>query len=77
VSRGKSGRCRLLALQYFTDLIREDAVERSRLHELRAMRLFVELLRERAGSPLSLASIASDLGVSPTFDSKTPSRRCC
>ena len=30
------------------------------------MRLFVDLLRERVGSPLSLASIARDLAVSPT-----------
>jgi hypothetical protein len=30
------------------------------------MRLFVELLRERVGSPVSLASIARDLAVSPT-----------
>lgn len=52
--------------QYFTDLIREDVVEFSRLHEVKAMRLFVELLRERVGSPLSLASIARDLAVSPT-----------
>ncbi|MFZ4538389.1 ATP-binding protein [Propionivibrio sp.] len=52
--------------QYFTDLIREDVVEFSRLHEITAMRLFVELLRERVGSPLSLASIARDLAVSPT-----------
>ena len=51
--------------QYFTDLIREDVVEFSRLHEITAMRLFVELLRERVGSPLSLASIARDLAVSP------------
>lgn len=51
--------------QYFTDLIREDVVEFSRLHELNAMRLFVELLRERVGSPLSLASIARDLAVAP------------
>lgn len=51
--------------QYFTDLVREDVVEFSRLHELRAMRLFVELLRERVGSPLSLASIARDLAVAP------------
>ena len=29
------------------------------------MRLFVDLLRERVGSPLSLASIARDLAVSP------------
>lgn len=52
--------------QYFTDLIREDIVEFSRLHEITAMRLFVEILRERVGSPLSLASIARDLAVSPT-----------
>ena len=51
--------------QYFTDLIREDVVEFSRLHEISAMRLFVEVLRERVGSPLSLASIARDLAVSP------------
>jgi hypothetical protein len=30
------------------------------------MRVFVELLRERVGSPLSLASLARDLAVSPT-----------
>jgi len=52
--------------QYFTDLIREDVVEFSRLHEITAMRLFVEVLRERVGTPLSLASIARDLAVSPT-----------
>jgi predicted AAA+ superfamily ATPase len=52
--------------QYFTDLIREDVVEFSRVHEINTMRLFVELLRERVGSPLSLASIARDLAVSPT-----------
>jgi hypothetical protein len=52
--------------QYFTDLVREDVVEFSRLHEVKAMRLFVELLRERVGSPLSLASIARDLAISPT-----------
>ena len=51
--------------QYFTDLIREDVVEFSRLHEITTMRLFVELLRERVGSPLSLASIARDLAVAP------------
>lgn len=51
--------------QYFTDLIREDVVEFSRLHEVKAMRLFVEMLRERVGSPLSLASLARDLAVAP------------
>ncbi|MEB3332025.1 MAG: ATP-binding protein [Synechococcaceae cyanobacterium] len=52
--------------QYATDLIREDVLEFSRLQEINAMRLFVELLRERVGSPLSLASLARDLAVSPT-----------
>lgn len=52
--------------QVFTDLIREDVLEFSRLQEIGTMRLFVELLRERVGSPLSLASIARDLAVSPT-----------
>lgn len=51
--------------QYFTDLIREDVLEFSRLHEINTMRLFVELLHERVGSPLSLASIARDLAVAP------------
>ncbi|MBL8504001.1 MAG: ATP-binding protein [Rhodocyclaceae bacterium] len=52
--------------QYLDDLIREDILEFSRVHELRAMRHFVALLRERVGAPLSLASIARDLQVSPT-----------
>ena len=51
--------------QYATDLIGEDVVEFSRLHEVNTMRVFFELLRERAGSPLSLASMARDLAVSP------------
>jgi uncharacterized protein len=51
-------------MQYFNDLIREDVLEFSRLHEINTMRLFVELLRERVGSPLSLASMARDLAVS-------------
>jgi predicted AAA+ superfamily ATPase len=52
--------------QYITDLIREDVLEFSRVHEIGTMRLFVDLLRERVGSPLSLASMARDLAVSPT-----------
>jgi hypothetical protein len=51
--------------QYATDLVREDVVEFSRIHEMQAMRVFFELLRERVGSPLSLASMARDLAVSP------------
>jgi predicted AAA+ superfamily ATPase len=52
-------------LQYTTDLIREDILEFSRLHEITAMRLFLDMLRTRVGSPLSLASIARDLAVAP------------
>jgi len=52
--------------QYATDLIREDVLEFSRLHEINTMQVFFELLRERVGSPLSLASLARDLAVSPT-----------
>ena len=52
--------------QYATDLIREDVLEFSRLQEINTMRVFFELLRGRVGSPLSLASLARDLAVSPT-----------
>ena len=51
--------------QYFTDLIREDILDFSRIQEINSMKLMVELLRERTGSPLSLASIAGDLQISP------------
>jgi predicted AAA+ superfamily ATPase len=50
---------------YFSGLVREDVLEFSRLQEVNAMRLFAELLRSRVGSPLSLASMARDLGVAP------------
>ena len=54
--------------QYANGLVREDVLEFSRLQEVGAMRLLLELLRSRVGSPLSLASIARDLGLSqPTI----------
>ncbi len=52
--------------QYLVDLVREDVLEFSRIQDVSTLRLFVELLRERVGSPLSLASMARDLAVSPT-----------
>ncbi|MCX7174624.1 MAG: ATP-binding protein [Proteobacteria bacterium] len=52
--------------RYLEDVIREDILEFSRIGEIRAMRLFVDMLRTRVGSPLSLASLARDLQVSPT-----------
>lgn len=56
--------------QYFTDLIREDVLEFSRIQEIRVMRLLVELLRGRVGSPLSIASLARDLQAAPNTVSK-------
>lgn len=54
--------------QYANGLVREDVLEFSRLQEVGAMRLLLELLRSRVGSPLSLASIGRDLGLSqPTI----------
>lgn len=50
---------------YFAGLVREDVLEFSRLQEVNAMRLFAEMLRSRVGSPLSLASMARDLQLSP------------
>lgn len=51
---------------YLEGVIREDILEFSRIGEIRAMRLFVDMLRIRVGSPLSLASLSRDLQVSPT-----------
>ncbi len=51
--------------QYYTDLIREDILEFGRLQEVRTMRLLLELLRTRVGSPLSYTSIAQDLQIAP------------
>lgn len=50
---------------YFAGLVREDVLEFSRLQEVNAMRLFAEMLRSRVGSPLSIASLARDLNLSP------------
>ena len=52
--------------QYFDGLVRDDVLEFSRITEVKAIKLFAQLLRQRVGSPLSLASIARDLSLSPT-----------
>jgi uncharacterized protein len=51
--------------QYYSDLIREDVLEFGRIQEIRSMRLLLELLRERVGSPLSYTSVAGDLQIAP------------
>lgn len=38
--------------QYIDGMVREDLLEFSRVHELTSMRLFVDMLRKREGSPL-------------------------
>lgn len=51
--------------QYAIDLIREDVLEFSRIHEIRNLQLFVDLLRERVGSPVKLSSLAQMLQIAP------------
>jgi predicted AAA+ superfamily ATPase len=51
--------------QYLTDLVREDILEFSRIQEIRAIRLLVEMLRDRVGSPLSYTGLAGDLQIAP------------
>ena len=51
--------------QYYTDLVREDILEFSRIQEIRSIKLLLELLRDRVGSPLSFTSLAVDLQISP------------
>ncbi len=60
---GESERWRM---QYLDGLIREDTLEFSRLHEVNTMRVLVQLLRDKVGSPLSVASLARDLNASTT-----------
>jgi len=52
--------------QYATDLVREDVLDFSRVHEVRALQLLFTMLRERVGSPLSVSSLAQALQISPT-----------
>ena len=53
--------------QYFDGLVRNDVLEFSRIQEVNAIRLFAQMLRSRVGSPLSLASMARDIAVSPVM----------
>lgn len=52
---------------YFSGIICADAIEFSRIFEINIMRVFAEALRSRVGSPLSLASMGRDMGVSPAM----------
>lgn len=52
--------------QYAADIIREDVLELSRVQEIKSLQLFVQLLRERVGSPVKLSHLAQILQISPT-----------
>ena len=51
-------------MRYADGLIREDVLEFSRIQELGSMRVLLDMLRDRVGSPLSLASLGRDLQLS-------------
>jgi uncharacterized protein len=50
--------------QYFTDIIREDILDFSRINEINTMKILLQLLRSRVSSPLSYNSLTEDLQVS-------------
>ena len=52
-------------LQYVDSLLRIDVLDFENIHNLNAIRLVFELLRERVGSPISYSSIAEDVAISP------------
>lgn len=52
-------------LQYVDSLFRTDVLDFDNIHNLNAIRLIFELLRERVGSPISYLSIAEDVAISP------------
>ena len=51
--------------QYYSDIIREDILEFSRIGEIKTMKTLLQLLRTKVGSPVSFNSIANDLQASP------------
>ncbi len=52
-------------LQYVDSLLREDVLNFKNIHNINAIRLVFELLRERVGSPISYTSIAEDVAIAP------------
>ena len=61
--KGTDGARKRWQNQYFTDLVREDVIEFSRIHEIRAIGLLLEMLRTRTGSPLSFDALGREIGV--------------
>lgn len=53
-------------MQYINSLLSIDAFEIDSIHNMKAMRLIFELLRNRVGSPISMQSLSEDAAISPT-----------
>ena len=52
-------------MQYVNGLIREDILDFEKISDFKSIKLCLELLRGRAGSPISYSSIARDIGIAP------------
>jgi len=51
--------------QYVDGLIREDVLDFEKFSDFKSLKLCLELLRSRVGSPVSYTSIAGDIGIAP------------
>jgi predicted AAA+ superfamily ATPase len=51
--------------QYVDGLIREDVLDFEKFSDFKSLKLCLELLRSRVGSPVSYSSIARDIGIAP------------
>ena len=51
--------------QYVDGLIREDVLDFEKFSDFKSLKLCLELLRDRVGSPVSYSSIARDIGIAP------------
>jgi predicted AAA+ superfamily ATPase len=51
--------------QYVDGLVREDVLEIEQFSDFKSIKLCLEMLRSRVGSPVSYISIARDIGIAP------------
>jgi len=51
--------------QYVDGLIREDVLDFEKFNDFKSLKLCLELLRNRVGSPISYSSLARDIGIAP------------
>jgi len=56
--------------QYVDGLIHEDVLNFEKFSDFKALKLCLELLRSRVGSPVSYSSIAGDIGIAPNTAKK-------